>query len=156
MTLTVRTDPHVSEELAQYCAQAGQTKSDVVKLALAEFLAKQALPKPSAWDLVKDLIHDLERADALVATPLPADLASNRKQYLNDYYADRHAHRRGPADRPMHLADALLVALATQMGLSDIVSIDSDFDIYVLPNKGRLKNKLAGEPPRGRKKRVQR
>jgi uncharacterized protein len=59
-------------------------------------------------------------------------------------------------DRPMDLADASLVALATQMGLSDIVSIDSDFDIYELPNKSRLKNKLAGEPPRGRKKRVQR
>jgi hypothetical protein len=37
MTLTVRTDPRVSEALAQYCAQEGQTKSDVVKLALAEF-----------------------------------------------------------------------------------------------------------------------
>jgi uncharacterized protein len=59
-------------------------------------------------------------------------------------------------DRPMDLADASLVALATQMGLSDIASIDSDFDIYELPNKGRLKNKLAGEPPRGRKRRVQR
>ena len=99
MTLTVRTDQRVSDALAQYCAQAGQTKSDVVKLALAEFLAKQALPKPTVWDGIKDLIADLERADALGATPLPTDLASNRKQYLNDYYAQRHADRRGPADR---------------------------------------------------------
>ena len=99
MTLTVRTDHRVSEALAQYCAQAGQTKSDVVKLALAEFLAKQALPKPTVWDGIKDLIADLERADALGATPLPTDLASNRKHYLNDYYAQRHADRRGPADR---------------------------------------------------------
>ena len=99
MTLTVRTDQRVSDALAQYCAQAGQTKSDVVKLALAEFLAKQALPKPTVWDGIKDLIADLERADALGATPLPTDLASNRKHYLNDYYAQRHADRRGPADR---------------------------------------------------------
>ncbi len=55
-------------------------------------------------------------------------------------------------DRPMDLADASLVALATQMGLSEIVSIDSDFDIYRLPNNSRLKNRLAGVPPRGRKK----
>lgn len=54
--------------------------------------------------------------------------------------------------RPMDLADASLVALATQMGLSEIVSIDSDFDIYRLPNNSRLKNVLAGEPPRRRKK----
>ncbi len=99
MTLTVRTDHRVSEALAQYCLQAGQTKTDVVKLALAEFLAKQALPKPTVWDGIKDLIADLERADALVATPMPTDLASNRKKYLNEYYAERHAHRRGPADR---------------------------------------------------------
>lgn len=99
MTLTVRTDHRVSEALAQYCVQTSQTKSDVVKLALAEFLAKQALPKPSAWDLVKDLISDLERADAQSNTPLPADLASNRKKYLNEYYAQRHANRRGPSDR---------------------------------------------------------
>ena len=99
MTLTVRTDHRVSEALAQYCLQAGQTKSDVVKQALAEFLAKQALPKPSTWDLVKDLIHNLEREDARVASPLPADLASNRKNYLNEYYVERHARRRGAADR---------------------------------------------------------
>ena len=99
MTLTVRTDHRDSEALAQYCVQTNQTKSDVVKLALAEYLSKQALPKPSAWDLVKDLVADLERADALVATPLPADLARNRKQYLNEYYAQRHANRCGPADR---------------------------------------------------------
>lgn len=99
MTLTVRTDHRVSEALAQYCLQAGQTKSDVVKQALAEFLAKQALPKPSAWDLVKDLIHNLERDDACVAARLPTDLASNRKKYLSEYYEQRHARRRGPADR---------------------------------------------------------
>ena len=55
-------------------------------------------------------------------------------------------------DRPMDLADASLVALATQMDLSEIASIDSDFEIYKLPNNTRLKNQLAGEPPLGRKK----
>ena len=55
-------------------------------------------------------------------------------------------------DRPMDLADASLVALATQMDLSEIASIDSDFEIYKLPNNTRLKNQLAGEPQLGRKK----
>lgn len=55
-------------------------------------------------------------------------------------------------DRPMDLADASLVALAMQLGMTEIISIDSDFDIYQLPNKSRLKNILAGAPPRRRKK----
>ena len=45
-------------------------------------------------------------------------------------------------DLPMDLADASLVALSIETGITDIVSIDSDFDIYRLPNKGKLKNLL--------------
>lgn len=45
-------------------------------------------------------------------------------------------------DRPMDLADASLVALAVETGITDIMSIDSDFDIHRLPNKGTLKNLL--------------
>ena len=36
-----------------------------------------------------------------------------------------------------------LVALSIETGITDIVSIDSDFDIYRLPNKAKLKNLLA-------------
>ena len=45
-------------------------------------------------------------------------------------------------DRPMDLADASLVALAVETGITDIASIDIDFDIYRLPNKSKLKNLL--------------
>lgn len=45
-------------------------------------------------------------------------------------------------DRPMDLADASLVALAVETGITDVASIDSDFDIYRLPNKSKLKNLL--------------
>ena len=101
MTLTVRTDHRVSEALAQYCVQTKQTKSDVVKQALAEFLEREALPRPTAWDAINDLVSGLVREDAQAApiTPLPTDLAANRKKYLGDYYAQRHARRRGPVDR---------------------------------------------------------
>jgi len=102
MTLTVRTDHRVSEALAQYCVQTKQTKSDVVKRALAEFLEREALPRPTAWDAINDLVTGLILDNAhpeQTAEPLPADLAANRKKYLGDYYAQRHARRRGPADR---------------------------------------------------------
>ena len=45
-------------------------------------------------------------------------------------------------DRPMDLADASLVTLSVETSITDIISIDSDFDIYRLPNKGKLNNLL--------------
>ncbi|MBC7710113.1 MAG: PIN domain-containing protein [Rhizobacter sp.] len=46
-------------------------------------------------------------------------------------------------DRPMDLADASLVTLAIETRVTDIISIDSDFDIYRLPNKRKLNNLLS-------------
>ena len=46
-------------------------------------------------------------------------------------------------DLPMDLADASLVALSIETGITDIVSIDSDFEIYRLPNRSTLKNLLS-------------
>ena len=103
MTLTVRTDHRVSEALAQYCVQTKQTKSDVVKQALAEFLTKQALPKPTAWDSVKNLVLALEAESDQADPSAPLLQARDRKKHLSDYYAERHAqrstNRRRPADR---------------------------------------------------------
>lgn len=99
MTLTVRTDHRVSEALVQYCVQTQQTKSDVVKQALAEFLDKQALPKPTVWDSIKDLVLTLEHESASTSAPQPVMAARDRKQYLSEYYAERHARRRGAVDR---------------------------------------------------------
>lgn len=46
------------------------------------------------------------------------------------------------SDRPMDLADASLVLLATREGLSEIITLDSDFTIYKLPGKKRFVNLL--------------
>lgn len=45
-------------------------------------------------------------------------------------------------DRPMDLADASLVVLSMKTGIRRILSLDSDFDIYRLPDRGRLSNVL--------------
>jgi hypothetical protein len=45
-------------------------------------------------------------------------------------------------DRPMDLADASMVVLSMQTGIRNIISLDSDFDIYRLPDKGHLRNLL--------------
>jgi predicted nucleic acid-binding protein len=44
------------------------------------------------------------------------------------------------ADRPMDFADAILVVAAEKMGIRQIISIDSDFDIYRLPGKVKINN----------------
>jgi predicted nucleic acid-binding protein len=44
------------------------------------------------------------------------------------------------ADLPMDFADATLVIAAEKTGIQEIISIDSDFDIYRLPGKVRIKN----------------
>ena len=46
---------------------------------------------------------------------------------------------------PMDLADASLLVLATATKLREILTFDSDFDIYRLPDRSRLLNVL--QPP---------
>lgn len=44
------------------------------------------------------------------------------------------------SDRPMDFADATLVVAAEKRGIRQILSIDSDFDIYRLPGKVMIEN----------------
>jgi predicted nucleic acid-binding protein len=46
-------------------------------------------------------------------------------------------------DLPMDFADATLVLTADKTGIKEIISIDSDFDIYRLPGKERIHNVFA-------------
>lgn len=47
------------------------------------------------------------------------------------------------SDRPMDFADATLVLAAEERGIRQIISIDSDFDIYRLYNKMKIENIFA-------------
>jgi predicted nucleic acid-binding protein len=44
------------------------------------------------------------------------------------------------ADRPMDFADATLVVAAEKTGIREIISIDSDFDVYRVVKKERISN----------------
>ena len=44
------------------------------------------------------------------------------------------------SDIPMDFADATLVIAAEKSGIREIVSLDSDFDIYRLPGREHIKN----------------
>jgi hypothetical protein len=101
MTLTVRTDHRVEEQLVSYALRTNQTKSDVVKQALSEFLEKHDVEKPTPWELLEPLLAEIEHDYNTNPdhVKLPSDLSINRKKYLDEYYAERHARRRGPVDR---------------------------------------------------------
>jgi predicted nucleic acid-binding protein len=48
------------------------------------------------------------------------------------------------SDRPMDFADATLVTVAEKTGINVIISIDSDFDIYMLSRKAKIENVFRG------------
>jgi predicted nucleic acid-binding protein len=51
------------------------------------------------------------------------------------------------ADRPMDFADATLVTAAEKTGIHEIISIDSDFDIYRLMSKLPIRNVFKDDTP---------
>ncbi|HYC48104.1 MAG TPA: hypothetical protein VED01_21735 [Burkholderiales bacterium] len=79
MTLSVRIPPRVEQELAEYCARNGVTKSEAVKDALDQFLSGKTAAK-TPYDLLKDLIGPLpdERASQ--------DIARNTKRLLRERF----------------------------------------------------------------------
>ena len=78
MTLSVRIPPRVEQDLAEYCARNGVSKSDAVKEALDQFLADRSADK-SPYELLKDLIGP-ERDES----PPSEDIARNTKRLLRD------------------------------------------------------------------------
>jgi predicted nucleic acid-binding protein len=44
------------------------------------------------------------------------------------------------SDLPMDFADATLVLVAEKTGIKSIISIDTDFEVYRLPGKVKIKN----------------
>ena len=49
------------------------------------------------------------------------------------------------ADLPMDFADASLVITAEKTGIREIISLDRDFDIYLLPGKEQIRNIYAAQ-----------
>jgi len=77
MTLSVRIPPKVEQELTEYCARNGVSKSEAVKDALDQFLSGKNADK-SPYELARDLIgpHTDETASE--------DVARNTKRLLRE------------------------------------------------------------------------
>jgi uncharacterized protein len=61
--------------------------------------------------------------------------AVNQKEIIRIIELSKKYH-----DVPMDFADATLVVAAEQTGIREIISIDSDFDIYRLFKKEKIEN----------------
>lgn len=83
MTLSVRIPPRVEQELTEYCARNGVSKSEAVKDALDQFLHREGGDR-SPYELGKDLIgpHTDESPSE--------DTAARTKQLLRERFRGAH------------------------------------------------------------------
>ena len=88
--------------------------------------AMYLLGRAGGWQGQEALWQLLRRADLLISTPSPE--AIERAARLMERYSDR----------PMDLADATLVALAEERGLTRIFTLDRDFHIYRIAGRRRF------------------
>jgi len=79
MTLSVRIPLRIEQELADYCAKNGVSKSEAVKIALDQFLSTKVVEK-SPYELAKDLIAPQQDERPL------EEVARNSKRLLRERF----------------------------------------------------------------------
>lgn len=85
MTITIKLEALLEEQLRQRAQSTGRSTSDLVRAALQAYLAQpEPGPLRSAFELGADLFG--RHAG-------PADLASGRKRAAADAWSERHARR---------------------------------------------------------------
>ena len=85
MTVTIKLDAVLEEQLRQRAHSSGRSTSDVMRAALQAYLAQpEAGPARSAFDLGADLFGRHGGA---------SDLASHRKRRVEEAWDARHARR---------------------------------------------------------------
>lgn len=90
MTTTVKLPAELEQSLRQHCAAAGRNISDVMREALAAYLARAATNQASAWSLGADLFGRHRG---------PADLATRRHAHLAQAWEAKHASRTRQTER---------------------------------------------------------
>ena len=85
MTITVKLDPALEQQLRQRAAGSGRSTSEVIRAALVAYLEQpEVVATPSAYDLGRDLFGRFG------ARP---NLAGNRKQLLYEIWSAKHDRR---------------------------------------------------------------
>lgn len=81
MTLSIRLEPKLEQQLAAYSVETGKNKSEIVKQALTNFLAKE-VPTKSSYELGKDLFGKYGSGKS--------DLATRHSEYLKIILQAKH------------------------------------------------------------------
>jgi plasmid stability protein len=85
VTVTIKLESGLEEQLRQRASATGRSTSDVVRAALQAYLAQDEKGPPrSAYELGAEFFGRHRG---------PADLAEERKQALHDAFAQRHEAR---------------------------------------------------------------
>ena len=85
MTLTVRLDPHLEQQLASYCRKRRKTKSEVLTNLLRDHLAAENEATKTPYQLAEE--SGLVGAFASGRT----DASENRKRYLKERLRAKHS-----------------------------------------------------------------
>ncbi|MFO1266179.1 MAG: ribbon-helix-helix protein, CopG family [Rubrivivax sp.] len=86
MTITIKLETALEEQLRQRAATTGRSTSEVVRAALQNYLAQgEEAPPRSAFDLGAEFFGRHRG---------PANLAQDRKRALADAWGERHDRRR--------------------------------------------------------------
>lgn len=84
MTMTVKLDPLLEQQLRNRSAALGQPASEIIRAALQAYLDNTPEPTATAYGLGSDLFGRHHG---------PADLSSERKQVVADVWATKHGAR---------------------------------------------------------------
>ena len=85
MTLTVRLDPHLEQQLASYCRKRRKTKSEVLTGLLREHLAAANETAKTPYQLAKEF--------GLIGAVASGrkDISENYKRYLKERLRAKHS-----------------------------------------------------------------
>jgi len=84
MTMTVKLDTLMEQQLRQRSAALGRPAGDIIREALQDWLAQKTDTAPSAFELGRGLFGRHSG---------PRDLAGSRKRAVADAWVDKHAQR---------------------------------------------------------------
>lgn len=117
---------------------SSEPRHEEVKAFVGEFSGSLLTTWPVVTEVTHLLGYSVDRQiaflrwierGALEILEQPADIVHKLIALIDKY-----------RDRPMDLADASLMLLSMQTGIRDIITFDSDFDFYRLPDRSKLKN----------------
>lgn len=117
-------------------------KSDRFHSQITRFLKEQAFHLVTTWPVITEASHMLDFDNRAQLAVLEWVYRGGLELFEVDLSAVRRIIdlTKKYDDVPMDLADATLVVAAEQLGIRDIISIDSDFYVYRTTEKEHINN----------------